>query len=221
MAAMRTGKPGAPPCGLYLSVPQDAEPDLFLKSLNAAFRAINASPYEKNFHVLAGYPGMDESFACALAGLARGCGIVFLCAGDIALAMACGADGVILDNADDIAPARKMLGEDRIIVLRCSSSRRMAEHGLKIGADAVSFSNPQASLLNPDIVAWWRLKSDKPSIVESELTPDTAGFYIDAGADLIACGAFVWGHPDGPAKGVNALISAIDAAAPPEQRISA
>lgn len=218
MAYGKSSKAGAPPCGLYLTTPQDFNGADFVRALRQVFLAINASEYEKNRHILTfrvqeGHASQAETAAAAeLCELARGQGLVFLCANDIHLAKTTGADGVMLDNPDDLETARTMLGDDAIIGVRCGSSRRRAEQALGKGADCVSFYDEAGGFLNPEIVRWWRLKTDNPCVVEGRLTNDDCGFYAAAGADFIDGSSYIWAHPEGVMKGVVNMAYAIDLA---------
>ncbi len=209
-------KKGAPDCGLYLILPQDWTSPDFLKYLRDIFRAINASPFEKNAHVIE--LRLDESpktkdgleIVHAMAALTKSQGVVFVVSNDVALANAVGADGVMLNNIDDVENARTILGDDAIIGLRCGLSRRMASAALDAGADYVSFYDGARGHIDPAIIHWWQLKTDNPCLVEANITANDCAFYVDAGVDFIDSSHYVWSHPDGVMQGIVNMMDAIN-----------
>jgi thiamine monophosphate synthase len=209
-------KKGAPQCGLYLILPDNWMVPEFLTQLKGMFRAINASPYEKNAHVIE--LRLNESpktkdgleIVHAMCQLTKSQGVVFVVANDMALAKAIGADGVMLDTINDVMRARAMLGDDAIIGLRCGTSRRMAASAIEDGADYVSFFDGVRGHIDPAIVQWWRLKTDNPCLVEGNITANDCAFYVDAGVDFIDSGHYVWNHPDGVMQGIVNMMDAIN-----------
>ncbi len=216
MAMTQPEKAGAPPCGLYLVLPQNCLQVEFLQDLRDLFRAINASSYEKNSHVLEFRPAeeleedIDPEALKALCAFTQSQGMVFMCAQDIERARACGADGVLIDKIPDITAARSVLGDEAIIGMRCGLSRLKAEHALNAGADYVSFYDPTGNFPNPNIIDWWCCKTDVPCLVEGNFTNENCGFYVTAGAEFIDASAYVWNHPEGVMQGVVNMAYAID-----------
>lgn len=206
---------GAPQCGLYLILPDDWTSPEFLKNMRNIFRAINASPFERNAHVIE--LRLDESpktkdgleIVHAMAGLTKSQGVVFVIANDVALADSVGADGVMLNSMDDVAHARAALGDDAIIGLRCGTSRRMASAALDAGVDYVSFYDGALGHIDPAILQWWRLKTDNPCLVEANITANDCAFYVEAGTDFIDSSHYVWTHPDGVMQGIVNMMDAI------------
>lgn len=209
-------KKGAPDCGLYLILPDNWTSPEFLKNLRNLFRAINASPFEKNAHVIE--LRLDEppktkdglEIVHAMAELTKSQGVVFVIANDIALAQAVGADGVMLDNIKDVANARTIFGEDGIVGLRCGLSRRMASAALEAGADYVSFYDGARGHIDPAIIHWWQLKTDNPCLVEANITANDCAFYVESGVDFIDSSDYVWNHPDGVMQGIVNMMDAIN-----------
>lgn len=210
-------KPGAPPCGLYLTAPQDRETDQIFRELREIFLCINASEYEKNFHILAYHPesaghAFDLDRAQKLAELCRTNGIVFLCHNDISSAAKALADGVILNDPAQIATAREVFGEEGIIGLRCENSIAKALEGLDLGVDLASFSATTGFLPDPTTLRRWHIATDKPCLAEGLLTNDYCDFYVSAGADFIDSSHYIWTHPEGVKQATVNMLYAIDLA---------
>lgn len=206
---------GAPDSGLYLVLPPNWTSPEFLKNLRDVFRAINASPFEKNAHVIE--LRLDEppktkdglEIVHAMAELTKSQGVVFIVANDIALAQAVGADGVVLDSIDDVAQARSVFGQDGIIGLRCGLSRRMASAALEAGVDYVSFYNDARGHIDPSILQWWQLKTDNPCLVEARISANDCAFYVESGVDFIDGSDYVWNHPNGVMQAIVNMMDAI------------
>ncbi len=217
----KTSAAPTPPCGLYLVLPENwHEPD-FLRNLAGLFRAINASPYEKNNHVIElrrfGHDGQDDAEMnekiMAIAEFTKSRGVNFIVAGDLALAKACNADGVLVETLEDVQAARAALGNDPIVGMRCGTSRRKAEQALEASADYVSFHDAANHFVDPSIVRWWALKTqDHPCLVEGNLNHDNCGFYVQAGAYFIEASHYVWTHEKGVMQGIVNMTDAIDLA---------
>lgn len=207
------------PCGLYLVLPDHWTDEAFLKSMGDVFRALNASPYEKNNHVIelrqvnAGGDPLFEGKAMALAELSRQQGIVFIVHGDAQRAKKYAADGVLLDQADDIAQARALLGKDAIIGVRCGTDRQVAGAALEAGADYVAFSDMARGYIDPALVRWWSDQTDIPCLVEGRYTNDDCAFYVQADAYFIEASQYVWNHEKGVMQGIVNMTHAIDLAA--------
>lgn len=209
------------PCGLYLVLPEDWYEPAFLRGLSGFFRAINASPYEKNNHVIElrrfDYNGQDDAEMAekimALAEVTKSQGVNFIVAGDIALAKSCNADGVLVETVEDVKAARDAMGSDPIVGMRCGTSRRKAEQALEAGADYVSFHDAANSFVDPSIVRWWALKTqDHPCLVEGPINNDNCAFYVQAGAYFIEASDYVWNNEKGIMQGVVNMTYAIDLA---------
>ena len=217
-------KPGAPPCGLYLILPPNWMDASFLSQYGDVLRAMNASSYEKNSHVIelrhvpANMPQEQMDMILALSNVTRSQGMVFVIGNDIELAKACEADGVLLDQAGDIGKARSILGDDAIVGVRCGQSRRVAEQVLSAGADYVSFHAGDGNYLEPGLIHWWHLKTDNPCLVEGSFTNDDCAFYVMAGADFMDASFYVWKHPEGVMKGIVNMNYAIELASEKKEK---
>jgi len=211
-------KEGAPACGLYLRIVDDKPFEEAFPALREATFVINRSAYEKNLHVLevGGDPADPESIqrleALVLAG--KHDGLVVIVREHAALASQTQADGVLLDNPEDIAPAREMLGPDAIIGLRCGLSRHTAEKAIDADADYVSFaSGGRGDVLPPEsLILWWGTRSEIPALVEGHLTNDDCARYVHAGATFLEGTDYVWSHPKGIKQGAVDMLYAIELA---------
>lgn len=207
---------GAPQCGLYLILPENWMEEIFLTQLKGLFRAINASPYEKNSHVIElregkrPYNQEQIDIIRAMAELTKSQGVIFVVGNDVDLAKSVVADGVLLFDANDIPHARDVMGDDAIVGLRCGTSRRMAAAALESGADYVSFYDDAGGYIDPSIIQWWRLKTDNPCLVEGRTTANDCGFYVESGVDFIDASHYVFGHPDGVMQGIVNMADAIN-----------
>jgi thiamine-phosphate pyrophosphorylase len=77
------------------------------------------------------------------------------------------------------------------------------------GADYVLFAGPDSEELF-ELCRWWSELFVLPCAVEG-IGPEIAG-YIGAGADFIAIGEALWGHPDGAPQAARFLLDQIDEA---------
>lgn len=212
---------GAPTCGLYVVTPPGFTPEDIMPKFRHLFYVANRSGYEKNMHVVevaheAGVPEFPERAGPVIA-LARGAGFVTIIRGKgeaaARIAQVVEADGVLLDELDDIAPVRALLGPDAIIGLRCGLSPERADEARAAGADYVSFGYPDRSQLPPeDIVKLWAWSADTPVLVEGPLTNDDIDDFVKAGATFFDAGHYIFGHAEGIMQGTVNMLYAIDLA---------
>jgi thiamine-phosphate pyrophosphorylase len=220
MAYGKYSKPGAAPCGLYIGTPTHftGGPEDFLRDIRQIFLALNASEYEKNFHVIEFRPQNSHDAVArfeagaALCALTRRQGFIFIVDNDIGLAKMTQADGVIVKSAQDVRRARDELGPDSIIGMRCGSSRDLASAARDEGADYVSFAGLPGILPDPGLFSWWKQESTRICVAQGKIANDDAGSYVQAGADFIEGTDYIWSHPEGVMKGVVNLLYAIDLA---------
>jgi len=142
---------------------------------------------------LAAY-SQQEAEAAALLSLCRAQGVRFIINDNPRLAVKLDADGVHLGQSDsDIAAARHMLGEDKIIGITCHASLKMALAAEKAGANYVAFgrffpsqSKPDAPPAEIDILQQARHRLSIPLVAIGGITPENGGLLINAGADMLA-----------------------------------
>ncbi len=136
------------------------------------------------------------------------------------LAVACGMDGAHLGLADgDLRAARRLLGPDLTLGATCHDSRHLAMEAAEAGADYVAFgaffptsTKETKHRPDPEILAIWAETTEIPSVAIGGITAENCGVLVRAGADFLAVISAVWGHPEGPAAGVQAMNQAIAAA---------
>ena len=123
---------------------------------------------------------------------------------DVALALACGADGVHLGQGDlALAEARRQLGPAAVIGITCHDSLDLAAAAEAGGADYLAFgalhpsgSKPGARRCPPGILTQARARFRLPLVAIGGITPDNAGDIGRAGADAIAVIAGLWQADD-------------------------
>lgn len=210
-------KKGAPRTGLYLRV-FTADIEDFFPKMRQAFLVINRSDYEKNMHVLEINLSSDDERnlegAALLKDIAQAAGIVALVRNNIALARSIEADGVMLDNIDDIKIAKMVLEERNIIGLRCQNDKNRAQKALAEGIDFISFGSDKF-LPDAPLVKWWVTQTEKPALVEGHVTSDNAQNYAEIGAGFVECTGYIFNHPKGAMQGAVNILFAIDLAAGP------
>jgi thiamine-phosphate pyrophosphorylase len=210
-----------PPCGLYLCIAENPDMDKVLLALRQAAMVINRSAFDRNMHVveLAAGPegqgagqGTGREKTEALVQIVKMEGLVAIIKGDAQAAKDMQADGVLLADANAIAPARALLGEEAIIGLACGQDKALAQKAHERGADYVSFGDAQVfapiALLN-----WWSTLSQAPALASGNLTNDDVAAYLAAGATFLDCSDYVWNHPKGVMQGTVNMLYAIELAA--------
>jgi len=127
-----------------------------------------------------------------------------------------GCDGAHVGQTDMAAPvARKILG-DLMLGVTCHGSRHLAMQAGEDGADYVAFgaffpttTKAPPAMADIETLAWWAEFMEVPCVAIGGITEKNCGPLVRAGADFLAVVGAVWGHPDGPAAGVKALVRAI------------
>jgi thiamine-phosphate pyrophosphorylase len=182
--------------GLYAITPEAADADTLLRQVSAALEGgIAALQYRRKNRA-----GMHE--AAALAALCRRSGVPFIVNDDLALALACGADGLHLGREDgDIAAARIKLG-DRVLGVSCYDSIDAARAAVAAGADYVAFGSVFASPTKPGAVrAPLSLFAQAralgvPLVAIGGITLENAPQLLAAGADGLAVISDLFDAPD-------------------------
>ena len=62
-----------------------------------------------------------------------------------------------------------------------------------------------------EILTWWSELMELPCVAIGGITAQNCAALVAAGADFLAVVGAVWDHPDGPAAGVKAMNTAIEA----------
>lgn len=171
--------------------------------LAAAAAALRGGAALLQYRDKAGTAAARTANARALAALCHDHGARLIVNDDLALALACGADGVHLGAADPpLAQARATLGPRAILGATCGPSLQRAQAAVAAGADYLAFGRFFPSRTKPDappatleLLRQARAQWTLPLCAIGGVTPDNAGVLLAAGADLIAAVEGVFGDP--------------------------
>ncbi len=155
--------------------------------------------------------------ARALAELCHDRGVRLIINDDVALAAACGADGVHLGR-DDATPAaaRGQLGDAAVIGVSCYNSLDLAQQAVEQGADYLAFgrffasrTKPEAVCAAPALIGAAKRRWSVPLAVIGGITPYNAAPLVAAGADMLAVvrGVFAAPHVADAAAAYAALFA--------------
>jgi thiamine-phosphate pyrophosphorylase len=144
----------------------------------------------------------DAGEARELATLCRRRGVPFIVNDDLALALACGADGLHLGREDgDLAVARvKLVG--KVLGVSCYDSLDAARAAVAAGADYVAFGSVFASPTKPGAVRaplslFAQARSlGVPLVAIGGITLENAAQLLQAGADGLAVISDLFDAPD-------------------------
>jgi thiamine-phosphate pyrophosphorylase len=202
------------PCRLYLITPQRLDPRAFRDSLAAALDAGDVACLQLRLK-----DATEDDIALAtelLMPIAAARNVAFLLNDNAELAVKLGCDGAHLGQTDgNHAEARRLLA-GRILGITCHASRHLAMQAGEMGADYVAFgaffpteTKKTAHRATPEILSWWHEMFELPSVSIGGITAANCAPLVQAGTDFLAVVGSVWNHPNGPAKGVRAMNSAI------------
>ncbi len=132
--------------------------------------------------------------ASALLDLCRQFDCPLLINDDVALAHACGADGVHLGQQDgSVAAAREYLGTRALIGQTCHDNLELAHRAIQQGADHVAFgaffssqTKPGATPAPLSLLQAAKEQLNVPVVAIGGISVDNAPQVIEAGADLVA-----------------------------------
>lgn len=132
--------------------------------------------------------------AQALRELTREFGATYIVNDDAQLAAAVDADGVHLGAADgEIAAARALLREDRLIGASCYNSLSLAQEAVRAGADYVAFGafytssvKPEAVVAQPQLLQAARRELQVPLVAIGGITATNGALLVQSGADALA-----------------------------------
>ncbi len=205
----------APNCGLYIILPDTDDHDKQCFKLGQALHAANRfSNYNLNRHVVE-FRGSDknpvsEKIVQAYQETCARNGFIFLVFDDAKLARSVWADGVLCSSIQKATEARKLLDEDSIIGLRCSTlsaAKSALDHELDF-ITTYSEKNGDAML---DILNWWTTASDNPIAIEGAFNQENCEAFIKAEATFIDSSHHIWTHPSGnPMQGVVNMMDAFE-----------
>jgi len=132
--------------------------------------------------------------AHALRTLTREFGVTFIVNDDAQLAAAAEADGVHLGATDgEIAVARRLLGDNKLIGVSCYNRLELARDAVRSSADYVAFGAFFTSTVKPEAVGVTlellrdaRAELSVPIVAIGGITADNGRVLVEAGADALA-----------------------------------
>lgn len=191
------------PRGLYAVTPQGLCDDA--RALNtAAEAALAGGAVMLQYRDKQGTPAQRRRNAEALAARCRAAGALFIVNDDVALAAACGADGVHLGQQDAaLAEARAALGPDAVIGVSCGPVLARVQQAAAGGADYAAVGRMYPSATKPDApgatlddLRAARAATALPLCAIGGVLPGHVPALVAAGADLVAAVAGVFDAPD-------------------------
>lgn len=204
---MSNDKSGSPPCGIYVRIDNFSDMPKTITALRQMTMVINrASGYEKNMSVVEfSYNAEFKTEITDLIALAQNEGMVTIIKGT-ALDNLLNADGVLLDNVDEIDAVRMALGDDAIIGVMCES-RAVVELAIEGGADYVVLA------ADPALVSWCRAKSGVLCVASGAgTTNDNCGALVRAGASFVDVTDYIFTYEKGVMQSTVNILHAIDMA---------
>jgi thiamine-phosphate pyrophosphorylase len=135
--------------------------------------------------------------------------IALLLDGDADLARRLGCDGVHLP-ADQVAAARRILGDGGSVGAACGASRDAAMRAAEAGADYVAFGPVSGTdAVDRETVVDWAVAMVVPCVVASGIGVTNATDWAATGAEFLALGRAVWDAPEGPEAALRAIAARI------------
>ena len=207
-----------PDCQLYLLTPPALEPAAYASDLAVALD----TGHVPSVLLLPESLGASDDDALRraidiLRPIAQDRGAAFLVDGRPDLAAETGCDGAhTCPDGPGYRETRTLVGSEAIVGYSARFSRHTAMSVAEQGADYVAIGRrtptPEELIQTIDLIDWWAAIMEVPCVALGDVTPENCAPFITAGADFLAVDQAVWGHPDGPAAGVEAMRSAIESA---------
>lgn len=160
--------------------------------------------YRDKSHDKSQNPQRRHETASALRELTHAHAALLIINDDPQLAKAVKADGVHLGQDDDnIAAARKLLGNNAIIGISCYNRFELAQQASEQGADYIAFgrffasrTKPQAALASIELLHQAQRELATPIVAIGGITADNGGDLIRAGAHMLAVVDDIFGQTD-------------------------
>jgi thiamine-phosphate pyrophosphorylase len=194
---------------LYLMTPAIAEAETFALTLEPALAAGDVAA------VLLRLAPADERSQInrikAIAPLVQQNGGALLIDGHAELVARSGADGAHLTGLEAITEALGRLKPDWIVGAGGLDSRHDAMAAAEGGADYVMFGEPDAHGERPGFdailerVSWWAEVFEAPCVAYAGALGEIAPL-VQAGADFIALGDWLWNEPENVARTIAATV---------------
>jgi len=190
-----------PATRLYLFTPELGDPSAFLKQLDAALASADVAA------VLLRLADADErslvNRAKAVAGVVQRRDVALILDGRPELVGRAGADGAHLTGIEALAAALPGLKPDRIAGAGGLRSRHDAMLAGESGADYVMFGELDRGGRRPPFpaveerVKWWADLVEVPCVGYAGNIDEVTAL-VQAGADFVALGDWLWTDPQGP-----------------------
>jgi thiamine-phosphate pyrophosphorylase len=205
-------------CRLYVITPERLDLESFTEAFARALDAGDVAAVQ--LRLKTDDDGVWKRAIDALLPVSRSRGVPFLLNDRADLVTAAGCDGAHVGQEDMPArEARRVMGPGLTLGVTCKSSLDLAARAVEDGADYVAFgaffpstSKVVMNLADPDVLRLWSAQSRVPSCAIGGITAANLAPLVRAGANLLAIIGGVWSHPGGPAAGVRAINTAIEAA---------
>lgn len=195
-----TPSASAPECGLYIVLPETTDHEKQNFQLGQALHGANRfSTYALNRHIVELRHLPSENAADIARNYVSTCkrnGFIFLMHDNPELARDVGADGITCSALDKVTHARKTMGEDAIIGMRCATLNE-AKSALEFNLDFVSFYSAPTGDSLISLINWWTTKTENPAAVEGPFDPENCATFVMAGATFIESDHHIWTHPSG------------------------
>lgn len=189
----------------------------------ALARALATIPLEAVAAVLLRLPQRDDrtlvNIVKSIAPLVQSRGAALLLDGHPELVARAGADGAHLADLAALQAALPQLKPDRIAGIGGLRSRHDAMLAGEAGADYAMFGDPDTAGGRPPFdavlerIGWWSEIFQPPCVgvaaAENEIAP-----LVQAGADFVAVGGFVWRDARGPGVAVAAALQQLESMEP-------
>lgn len=214
---MASDKSGSPTCGIYIRIYDFSDMQSLITNFRQMAMVVNrASGYEKNMCVVECVKTKDKDDPQTaeritdMIGLVQSQGFIAIISGQ-GFSDIPGADGVLLSDTDLITKARKDLGEDAIIGLKCGSDRELIQKASMLGADYVDLA------ADPALINWFSglgtsMLSNTTPAIGGIITQDNCVALVRAGASLIDVSHYIMKHKKGVMQGTVNILHAIEEA---------
>jgi thiamine monophosphate synthase len=214
----------APNCGLYIILPDTDDHEKQCFKLGQALHGANRfSQYGLNRHVVEFRSHGKDVSDVTVKAYQETCfryGFIFLVADDARLARAVNADGVICSSLQKATEARRMLSEESIVGLRCST-KAMANAALDHDLDFITIYSDKNGDTLLDMLNWWTTATDNPIAVEGLFNQENCQSFVRAEATFIDSSHHIWTHPSGnPMQGVVNMMDAFERYKPVRKKLN-
>lgn len=203
----------APECGLYIVLKDTSDHNKQAFLLGQALHAANRfSTYSMNRHVVIFVPSDTNPATTEDVQLyQKTCannGFIFLIEDDAELVRRVGADGVLCRSVQSATSARKLLGEDAIIGLKCAD-KSAVQSALAHELDFITAVSSKEGDRLLDMVNWWGTATDNPVAVAGVFDPENCAPFVKAGVTFIDSSFHIWDHPSGNV--IQGVVNMLDA----------